>query len=194
MAELRTKLEALVRIGRHLPAAPELSFLLGFLAGNLPRLYFVRTIEGAPVAITLSAGRRTLWPASTFEASVHQVPVPLPGAVVSALAENSEPICVRVLLDDAVDAAWLEPLLLDSYSDIASADEATSLEGRMRGLRARIDQQLDVYRECRRLLTEGAGEDEERLRFFLGLAETEIEGLGHQLGALNRDLEDRAGR
>ena len=191
MAESRTKLEALIRVGRRLPQAPELAFLMGFLAGNLARLYFVRNLQGAPIAISLSAGRRTLWPGSTFEATVHQVPIPLPVAVVSALSENGEPICVRVTLDDPAESAWLEPLLIDSYHDIDAAEEASSLEGRMRGLRARIDQQLDIYRECRRLLSDGHGEDEERLRFFLGLAEHEIEALGHRLSALNQDLQER---
>ncbi len=191
MAESRTKLEALVRVGRHLPQAPELAFLLGFLAGNLARVHFVRNLQGAPVAISLSAGRRTLWPGSGFEATIHRVPVPMPGSLVSALAENDEPICVRVSLDDAAEAAWLEPLVIDSYLDIGEAEQASSLEGRMRGLRARIDQQLDIYRECRKLLSDGAGEDEERLRFFLGLAEQEIEALGHRLTALNQDLQQR---
>lgn len=190
---MRTKLEALVRVGRRLPQVPELAFLFGFLAGNLRRLYFVRTLEGAPVAIALSAGRRTLWPGSTFEATVHQVPVPLPTALVSALAENDEPICVRVTLDDAAEAAWLDPLLLDSYRDIGAAEEAATLQGRIRGLRARIDQQLDIYRECRKLLAEGHGEDGERLRFFLGLAEQEIDGLGQRLAALNTDLRAHDG-
>ena len=58
-------------------------------------------------------------------------------------------------------------------------------------MRGRIDQALDVYRECRRLLADGAGEDEARLRFFLGLAEQEIEGLGQQLSGLNEQLRER---
>lgn len=191
MADLRTKLEAVVRLGRHLPPNPDMAFFLGFLAGNLSRVHFVRSLEGAPVAIAVSAGRRTIWPGSVFEATLHHVPVPLPAALVSALVENDEPICVRVGLDDPVEAAWFEPLLVDSYYAVRADRPEDNLEIRMRGLRTRIDQQLDVYRECRRLLGEGSGEDEARLRFFLGLAQAEIEALGTQLSALNTSLEGR---
>ena len=191
MADLRTKLEAVVRLGRHLPHNPDMAFFLGFLAGNLSRVHFVRSLEGAPVAISIAAGRRMIWPGSVFEATLHRVPVPLPAALVSALVENDEPICVRVGLDDPAEAAWFEPLLVDSYVAVRADRTEDTLESRMRALRGRIDQQLDVYRECRRLLSEGGGEDEARLRFFLGLAQTEIEGLGHQLSALNGKLEGR---
>ena len=187
----RTKLEAVVRIGRHLPQHPEMTFLLGFLAGNLGRLHFVRSLEGAPVAISISAGRRHIWPGSVFDATLHHVPVPMPGALVSALVENEEPICVRVAFDDPAEAAWFEPLLVDSYYTAVAARPEDTLETRVNSLRGKIDQQLDVYRECRRLLAQGEGEDEARLRFFLGLAQTEIEGFGRELGELNERLEQR---
>ena len=193
MADLRTKLEAVVRIGRHLPQSPDMTFLLGFLAGNLSRLHFVRSLEGAPVAIAIAAGRRHIWPGSVFEAHVHSVPVPIPGALVSALVENDEAICVRVSLDDPAEAAWFEPLLLDSHLNVRPDRPEDTLADRVQGVRGRIDQSLDVYRECRRLLADGGGEDEVRLKFFLGLAEQEIEGLGQQLAALNRQLGERAG-
>ncbi len=180
-----------MRVGRHLPQSPDMTFLLGFLAGNLGRLHFVRSLEGAPVGISIAAGRRHIWPHSVFEAHVHTVPVPIPGALVGALVENDEPICVRVLLDDAAEAAWFEPLLVDSYAQARGGRAEDTLAERVQGVRGRIDQALDVYRECRRLLADGAGEDESRLRFFLGLAEQEIEGLGQQLSGLNEQLRDR---
>lgn len=189
--EPRTKLEAVVRLGRHLPQHPEMAFLLGFLAGNLHRLHFVRSLEGAPVAISIAAGRRHIWPGSVFDATLHHVPVPMPGALVSALVENEEPICVRVAFDDAAEAAWFEPLLVDSYYNAAAARPEDTLASRVSSLRGQIDQQLDVYRECRRLLAQGEGEDESRLRFFLGLAQTEIEGFGRELADLNERLEQR---
>lgn len=192
MADLRTKLEAVVRMGRHLPQSPDMTFLLGFLAGNLSRLHFVRSLEGAPVAIAIAAGRRHIWPGSMFEAHVHSVPVPIPGALVSALAENDEAICVRVALDDAAEAAWFEPLLVESYLHIRGDRPEDALADRIAGVRGRIDAALDIYRECRRLLSDGRGEEEAKLRFFLGLAEGEIEGLGEQLSGLNRQLELRA--
>jgi hypothetical protein len=188
LGDLRTKLEAVVRLGRHLPQNADMAFFLGFLAGNLSRLHFVRSLEGAPVAISIAAGRRHIWPGSVFDATLHNVPVPIPGALVAALVENDEPICVRVATDDPAEAAWFEPLTVESY---CAARPEDTLAARVESLRGKIDQQLDVYRECRRLLAEGGGEDEARLRFFLGLAQTEIEGLGHELSALNGRLQER---
>ena len=193
VTDLRTKFEAVLRLGRHLPQNPDMAFLLGFLSGNLQRLHFVRHLEGAPVAIAVAGGRRYLWPGGAFSATVHSVPVPLPGPLVGALAENDEPICLRVSLDDPTDAAWFEPLLVDSYDAVRAGRKSDSLSDRVRGVRGRIDQALDVYRECRRLLDEGRGEDEARLKFFLGMAENEIEGLGHQLSDLNGRLRERDG-
>ena len=193
MTDLRTKFEAVLRLGRHLPQNPDMAFLLGFLSGNLHRLHFVRHLEGAPVAIAVAGGRRFLWPGGAFSATIHSVPVPLPGPLVGALAESDEPICVRVSLDDPADAAWFEPLLVDSFEAVRSGLKSDSLSDRVRGVRRRIDQALDVYRECRRLLDEGRGEDEARLKFFLGVAESEIEGLGQQLSDLNGRLRDRDG-
>ncbi len=190
MPDLRTKLEAVVRIGRHLPQIPDLTFLFGFLAGNLSRLHFVRSLEGAPVAISVATGRRHIWPGSVFEARVHEVPVPFPATLVSTLAENEDPICLRASFDDPAESAWFEALLVDSYHSVRDGQSGDSLSERMRSVRGRIDQSLDVYRECRRLLGEGTGEDAHRLKFFLGLAQDEIEGLGRQLAELTSRLQD----
>lgn len=186
MADRRTLLEAVMRLGRQLPQSPDMAFLLGFLAGNLDRLHFVRSLEGAPVAISVAAGRRHIWPGSVFDAKVHQVPIPLPAMLVSALAENDEPICIHVALDDPQEAAFFDEITEDSYSGIASPED--TLQARVQGVRSRIDQALDVYRECRRLLANAQGEDEARLKFFLGLAQREIEGLSQQLKELNARL------
>jgi hypothetical protein len=192
-ADRRTKLEAVVRMGRHLPQNPEMLFFLGFLAGNLDRLYFVRSLEGAPVAIHLSAGRKHIWPGPMFDAKVRQVPVPMPGMLVSALTENDDPICVHVSLDDPQEAAFFEELTVDSYAAVAPG-AADSLRERAAKLYQRIDQALDIYRECRRLLDAHQGEDEARLKFFLGLAQSEIEGLSEQLQKLNRSLGGEGGQ
>jgi hypothetical protein len=188
VADRRTKLEALIRVGKHLPQHPEMAFFLGFLAGNLDRLHFVRSLEGAPVAIRIAAGRKHIWPGSLFEAKVHKVPVPMPGMLVSALVENDEPICVHVGLDDPEDAAFLEGLTVDSYEAIRPSSPEDTLRQRMAHLHQRIDQALDVYRECRRLLEAHEGEDEARLRFFLGLAQQEIEALSQQLKVVSAKL------
>ncbi len=190
MADRRTLLEAVIRMGKHMPQNPDMAFFLGFLAGNLDRLHFVRSLEGAPVAIHLSAGRRHIWPGPMFDAKVRQVPVPMPGMLVSALVENDDPICVHVALDDPLEAAFFEPLTVDSYDDVRPGRQDT-LRERVSDLHHRIDQALDIYRECRQLLEANEGEDEKHLRFFLGVAQDEIEGLSHQLKHLNVRLRER---
>lgn len=185
-------LQAVMRMGTHLPQNPDMAFFLGFLAGNLDRLHFVRSLEGAPVAVHLAAGRRRIWPGPVFDAKMHQVPVPMPVMLVSALAENDEPICVHLALDDPQEAAFFEPLTEDSY-DAIRPDRGDTLHDRVTQLRRRIDQSLDVYRECRHLLEAHEGEDESRLRFFLGLAEEEIGGLSDQLKRLNGELGGERG-
>jgi len=192
VAEEPSKLQALVRLGRHLPQHVDLFFLLGFLAGNTERLHFVRRLEGAPVALRFVAGRSQIWPQPVLDATVRGVPLPLPGMVVSALAGTQDPICVQVVVDDPADQAYLEPLTVDSYADVKS--DVQSLQERMRSIRARIDQSLDIYRECRRLLAEGTSADEQNLHFFLGLAEREIEGLNAELNRLRSVLQERGGR
>jgi hypothetical protein len=182
-------LEAVIRMGKHLPQNPDVAFFLGFLAGNLHRLHFVRSLEGAPVAIRLAVGRKHIWPGPVFDAKVRQVPVPMPGMLVSALTENDDPICVHLSLDDPMEAAFFEPLTVDSYEDVRPGGRET-LQERVHDLHQRIDQALDIYRECRKLLETHEGEDEQRLRFFLGLAQDEIEGLSRQLKQLNLRLQD----
>lgn len=187
MADQPTKIEAIARLGRHLPQHPDLFFLLGFLAGNLDRVHFVRSLEGAPVTVRLVAGRRQIWPHPVFDATVRGVPLPMPGMVVSALAGNDDPICVQVLLDDPADSAYFEPLTIDGFADVRG--DVQTLQERVQSIRGQIDQSLDIYRECRRLL--GQGEDEKHLQFFLGLAQNEIEGLGAELTRLRTALDER---
>ncbi len=189
MADETTRLDVLLRLGRHLPQSADIFFLLGFLAGNLDRVHFVQNLEGAPVQIHVAAGRRQIWPKPPIDAVVHGVPLPLPGMVVSALSERDDPICVQISVDDPPEQAWFDQFAVAGYEEVHRPED--TLRERVQSVRIRIDQALDVYRECRRLLDEGEGVEEAQLQFFLGLAETEIEGLTAQLNALNGRLAAR---
>jgi hypothetical protein len=161
-----------------MPANPEIAYLLGFLAGRLQRVHFVESLEGAPVAVRFAAGRRRIWPGVPFQALVHGVPVPGPAMLVSALLESDEDICVRVDCD-AVRASDAYAEVVEPAYDAAGAPE--SGPGRAARLRARIDQTLDVYRACREALEAGDAEREAEVRFFLAMAEREIQALSRQL-------------
>jgi hypothetical protein len=180
---LRLKHEVLVRLGMLMSANPEIAYLLGFLAGRLERVHFVESLEGAPVAVRFAAGRRRIWPGVPFQAVVHDVPVPSPAMLVSALLESDEDICVRVDADPVTATDAYAEVVRPSY---APADAATTAAERAARLRARIDQTLDVYRACREALQSGDPEREKEVRFFLAMAEREIQSLSRQLGETGR--------
>ncbi len=178
---LRRRHDVIVHLGMTMPANPEVAYLLGFLAGRLDRVHIVQSLEGAPVAIRFAAGRRRIWPGVPFQAVVHDVPVPSPAMLVSALLESDEAICVRID-SDAVTAS-------DAYADVvepmyegAAPVQETPAERAAR-LRARIDQTLDVYRACREALEAGDPERGAEVRFFLTMAEREIQALSRQLAS-----------
>ena len=190
MVDPRKKLDALILFGSRVGSHPEMAYLLGFLAGRLDRLHFVRSLEGAPVAVRLAAGRRRLWPGSPFEATVRGVPVPAPGLFVAALCDSDDDICVQIELDDLAELVWFRDLLVDAYADLRGGPQRR-LDESIDQVRGRIDDALDIYRECRRVLEDEPGEREGHLRFFLKMAESEIEGLSRQLTTLNQQLTER---
>jgi hypothetical protein len=177
---LRHKHEVLVHLGMSMPANLEIAYLLGFLAGRLERLHFVESLEGAPVAIRFAAGRRRIWPGVPFQALIHDVPVPGPAMLVSALLESDEDICVRIDAESVTATDTYADVVEPSYAPKPAKDAAAERAAR---LRARIDQTLDVYRACREALQEGDPERETEVRFFLSMAEREIQALSRQLGA-----------
>ncbi len=162
-----------------MPVNPEIAYLLGFLAGRLERVHFVESLEGAPVAVRFAAGRRRIWPGVPFQAVIHDVPVPSPAMLVSALLESAEDICVRIDSDAVTASDAFAEVVEPMYEGAAPARE-TATERAAR-LRARIDETLDVYRACREALEAGEPEREAEVRFFLAMAEREIQALSRQM-------------
>lgn len=164
------KLELLLHMARSRPGDGPLLFLLGFLAGRLDRIRFVRRLEDHQVAVHLVDPGVLVWPARIFRGRVGAQEVVDPVAMVSILLERDDPIAVR--LDLARPPAWFHEVL-DDHGD-APAD---SLEE----LRRRVDLALDCFNECRRLLASGAPRREAELRFLLDLARREAAALGQAL-------------
>ena len=162
-----------------MPVHPEIAYLLGFLAGRLERVHFVESLEGAPVAVRFAAGRRRIWPGVPFQAVIHDVPVPSPAMLVSALLVSAEDICVRIDSDAVTASDAFAEVVEPMYEGAAPARETPT--ERAARLRARIDETLDVYRACREALEGGDPEREAEVRFFLVMAEREIQALSRQL-------------
>lgn len=164
------KLELLLHLARARPGDGPLLFLLGFLAGRLERVRFVRRLEDHPVAIHLVDPGTLVWPARPFRGRVGSVEVADPVAMVSLLLERQDPVAVRV--DLARPPAW--------YAEVLGEDDAPPADP-MEELRRRVDLALDCFNECRRLLEAGAGEREAELRFLLEVARREAAALGQAL-------------
>ncbi|MBE3589902.1 MAG: hypothetical protein IMW98_03630 [Firmicutes bacterium] len=188
MASRRDKLNAILQLALRVPPDPALHLLLGFFAGNLERVHFVRSLEGAEVAVRLAFGRRQVWPSSPFQAVVRNVPVPLPAALISALAETDDPIAVQVELDGIEGAVWYRKVLHEDLAEATVPPRERAKEA-MEELRARIDRALDVYRECRDLMERGDPDRKKELEFFMNLAREEIGALSAELERLKVSLE-----
>jgi hypothetical protein len=177
----------ILRLGQHLSGSADLVYLLGFLAGRLDRVHFVRDLEGAPVALRFAFGRRRVWPAVPFQGVIRGVPVPAPAFVVSALLESDDDIFVRVDAEEITESPGYSEIVLPSYQAVVGG--GASLQERVANLRARIDQTLDIYRACREVLATGDPERQGEIRFFLNLAQREIEALSRQLQAVQSEAE-----
>lgn len=188
METRRDKLNALLQFGARVADEPMLQLLIGFLAGHAERVHFVRSLEGAEVAVRIALGRRAVWPAQGFHATVRGVPVPVPVALVSVLAETDDPIALQLVFDGMEGALWLQKVLRDDIADATRSPRVRARES-MEELRERIDRALDVYRECRNLLEAGDAAREPELAFFLDLARREIGSLSQELERLKSTLE-----
>lgn len=188
MATSRDKLNAILQLAMRLPGEPSLQLLLGFFAGNLDRVHFVRSLEGAEVAVRLVFGRRQVWPSMPFQAVVRNVPVPLPAALISALAETDDDIAVQVDFDGIESAIWYQKVVHDDLASATLSPRERAQEA-MEELRARIDRALDVYRECRDLMERADPSRQKELEFFMNLAREEIGSLSAELERLKVSLE-----
>ncbi|ADU51307.1 hypothetical protein Tmar_1194 [Thermaerobacter marianensis DSM 12885] len=189
MERQREKMVALMHISRMLPQHPGLFMLLGFLAARLDRLHFVATPDDADPAgarILLATPHARIWTGRWFRSWVGSAEVPDPVILISVLAERDTDIYLA--LDIGPRPAWLEAVL-------APAEPASPPDPRERldELRARVDQALDIYNECRRQLEQGDPQRRQELEFFLDLARREVEELGRELQRLKESLPAQEG-
>jgi len=83
------KLEALNNFTKLVGDDPVLAYLMGFLAGQVDRVHFVRDLRGADISLRLSQASLTVWPGAPFTASVGGVVVPHPVAFVKAVGQTN---------------------------------------------------------------------------------------------------------
>jgi len=187
------KLRLLYSFASLMPPEPNLMFLTGLLAGAIDRLHFVRDLTGAPIAIRLAAGRARIWPAPGLEIKLRDVTVPDPMTLGSVLAGTEDPICVQLVLSGHHESEEFQRLVVDSYADVAAGRDANvkSKEERIEELKVQVDRALDIYSECLQQLRSGEdpGERKVQLKFFLQMAQKELEECSREMRELERELE-----
>lgn len=169
---------------------PLATFLVGLLVGAVDRIHFVRSTEGAPVAIELALGRARLWPTGPLRVRVHGVAIEDPMSLGSALALSNEPICVRVQGGGFEESDLFQELLLDNYDDVA-AGGTTPTEKKARwaeSLRQQIDRALQIYQECTRMLEDGDPARRAEIEAYRRMAREELQKAGRELRALEAEL------
>lgn len=181
------KLEAIFNFGMMVGQNPWFAFLIGFLAGQVDRVNFVRDLREAEIAIKVSARQTALWPHDPFKATVRGVSMPNTYTLVRAISSERTPICVSFDFDHAEEATWYQEVLLPSASYVKDADKA--LQEESEALWKEMDHTLDVYRECRSLLKDQSPERRRELQFYMRTAEAQMKKLSREMEELNRQMK-----
>ena len=96
---------------------PLLTYLFGYLTGQVDRVHFQRILQGYDIAVKISLRRLTLWPADPFSATVKGVSMPNSLALVQAISDQEDiPICISVDFDNINEAYWYQEVLLPDVS------------------------------------------------------------------------------
>ncbi len=156
--------------------------ILSFLAGRLDHVHFVRELEGATVAVTLSPGAR-LWPRVPFRAEIDGESVNHPVAFIEKLALRDDDILIRVEFGALEAPQWY----LDAVADDV-VDPRRHLEESIDQLRSKIDFALDAYRTANEAFADADDDERKYLRFVLDKAKTEMRTLNAQLNELEMKL------
>lgn len=151
--------------------------LLGFLAGRLDRVSFVRSLEHSQVGVRMSTRRFGLWPRIAYEGFIRDVQMPDPFLFISAMADSDESIDVLLEFDGAEQAEWFQKVLIDH-----AADRKQEPKEKLTSLRDQIDRMLDIYSEIQVQLKKGDSERKKDLNRFLEMAEKDM-------ARLNREIE-----
>lgn len=192
MDEIRHKIRILQRAAVEAYPDAMLVYLFGLLMGAVDRVHFVRDLEGAPVAIQANVGRARVWPMAPWHATIGGMAFPDPLTFASALAQRSDPICVRLVFDGSDGDEEFQSILVDSYADVAAGRTAgvVAAEDRIEELKERIDRTLDIYNETRRLMAEGDPTRQAELEAFQRMAQEELRACTRQLQLLERNVHD----
>jgi outer membrane murein-binding lipoprotein Lpp len=187
------KLEVLHNFSLMVIRHPLISYLMGFLTGQVDRVHFVADLKGAEVAVKLTMRRKALWPNEPFQATVSGVSMPNPVAFVQAVSDKQSDICVMLDFDNAEDTPWYQEVLLPDVSYVKDTLEAAQEESSR--LKREMDRVLDIYRECKAMLNAATPEKKKEMEFYIGVAEQQLKQLSSQLDELNakmKQLSDQA--
>ncbi|MGE5587637.1 MAG: hypothetical protein ACM3ZO_05440 [Clostridia bacterium] len=180
------KLEALQNFTMMVGGDPAFAYLMGFLTGQVDRVHFVQNPSGADIAVRLSQGRLTVWPAEPFRATVGGVIVPNPMAFVAAASNSDRQICVSLNFERQDEASWYQEVLLPDVSHVKGPWEAAEEEAK--ALRAEMDRALDIYSECKRLLEKDEGGRKVELDYYMKIAQEQMRQLSSKLEEVNAEL------
>lgn len=181
------KLKALYNLTLMVVQNPFLTYLLGYLTGQVDRVHFVENLAGADIAVKISLRRLTLWPADPFSATVKGVSMPNSLALVQAISDQEDiPICISVDFDNISEAYWYQEVLLPDVSYVKDVVEAAKEESSL--LRQEMDRVLDIYRECQMLYNSTTGDRQKEMAYYIKVAEQELKALSDKLEEVNRRM------
>lgn len=184
------KLDAIHSFTALVSQVPAFTYLMGFLAGAVDRVHFLKDLTGAEIAITVSISSRAIWPHEPFKAFVRGVAMPNPYILVRSIWDDPAPICVSLDFDHADETPWYQEVLLPSVAYVKDAEKAHMEESDR--LRQEMDRTLDIYRECKTLMKETSPERERELAFYMHLAEERLKTLSRELEELNQQMQRMA--
>lgn len=174
------KLKALLKFGALVGNQSQLLFLVGFLAGRTDWVHFVTEPWQYETWIYISIRRLPPIYRAPFQARVGGVDVTDPVQAASALSARMDDIYVQLDFDGAHEADWYQEVITEAEGDRPDP----TIRERIHILKERIDETLDIYSECKRVLEGGAEDREEQVRFFLQRAENEMQGLSREIARL----------
>jgi len=181
------KIQALYNFTLMVMQNPLLTYLLGYLTGQVDRVNFVEDISGADIAIKVNLRRLTLWPTDPLNASVKGVSMPNSIALLQAIVDEEDlPICVCFDFDNMREAYWYQEVLLPDVSYVKDVEEAAREQSSL--LREEMDRILDIYRECQTLYNSTSGQRQEEMAYYMKLAERELKTLSDKLEEVNKRM------
>ncbi len=185
----KEKFDLLTEYGKLVNNNSSLVLLVGFLAGRLENVRFVRELDKGGVQVRLRDPRGRLWGTKLFEATINGTPLPDPFLLCAALRDDKRPVHVRIDFADREKEERFRQLSAPSSQEAMAPEEEA--EERLASLHDEVDRALDIYNECRKRLGDEPREDrQEELQFFLRLAEDQIETLSERIDELRDEIAE----